>query len=107
MKINIKKLIKEEVSKLIKEMNNDYTPDRNAKYHFDYEKISDVDVDGIDYHDAPDFVNAYIVSADYEGRPMTDDELDDLNDNHRDFVYSKVSNEAMDRDYSDGLDMER
>jgi hypothetical protein len=55
----------------------------------DYSKIEDVDVDGIDTSDYPDFCDAYISSATYKGRAMTDRELDRLNDDS-DFVYSAV-----------------
>jgi hypothetical protein len=46
----------------------------------DYEKISNVFVGGIDMEDYPDFCDAYIESADYEDREMTDEELDILNE---------------------------
>ena len=44
----------------------------------DYKKISDVVVSGIDFEDYPDFCDAYIISAIYKGKPMTDLELDEL-----------------------------
>lgn len=37
----------------------------------------------------PDFVDSYIVSAMIDGRPATDDELDELNDDSE-FVYDLV-----------------
>jgi len=55
----------------------------------DYSKISDIDVDGIDTRDYPDFCDAFISSAFYDGREMTDEELDVLNENY-DFVYDEV-----------------
>lgn len=45
----------------------------------DFSKISNVVVSGIDFEDYPDFCDAYIVSADYDGVPMTDLEIDELN----------------------------
>ena len=57
--------------------------------NLDYAKISDVEVEGIDTADYPDFCDAFIASADYDGREMTDEELDTLNDDS-DFVYSSV-----------------
>ena len=33
----------------------------------DYKKIDNIEIDGIDTKDYPDFSNAYIVSADYDG----------------------------------------
>lgn len=55
----------------------------------DYSKIEDVQLDGINHRDYPDYVDAYIASASYDGREMTDAELDKLNDD-RDYVYECV-----------------
>ena len=55
----------------------------------DYSKISNVNIDGIDMDDYPDFCDAYILSADYDGVEMTEAELDLLNDD-RDFVHEAV-----------------
>jgi hypothetical protein len=45
----------------------------------DYDKISNVHVEGIDTNDYPDFCDAYIESADYGDREMTEEELEVLN----------------------------
>ena len=55
----------------------------------DYKKITDVVLDGIDFEDYPDFCDAYIVSADYDGEPMSEDQINKLNEDS-DFVYTKV-----------------
>lgn len=55
----------------------------------DYTRITDVEVDGIDTRDYPDFSDAFIASAVYKGREMTEAELERLNED-RDFVYEKV-----------------
>lgn len=55
----------------------------------DYSKIDDVEVDGMDGRDAPDFCDAFICSASYDGRAMTDEELDILNDDSQ-YVYDCV-----------------
>jgi hypothetical protein len=54
-------------------------------------KITNIKLSGIDFEDYPDFVDAYIESADYDSEPMTDEELDELNDDS-DFVYEVVWN---------------
>ena len=41
----------------------------------DYKLISNVELDGLDQNDYPDFVDAYINSADYNGEPMTEEQL--------------------------------
>lgn len=55
----------------------------------DYSQIQDIEIDGINHQDYPDFCDAYISSATYQGREMTDLELDALNDDS-DFVYQCV-----------------
>jgi hypothetical protein len=55
----------------------------------DYKLIDNIEVDDIDTSDYPDFCDAYISSADYNGKPMTDEQLDKLNEDS-DFVYQKV-----------------
>jgi len=57
----------------------------------DYSKISSVEVDGIDTKDYPDFCDAYIIDAEYDGRPMTDEELLYINEDSG-FVYQSVLN---------------
>ena len=57
----------------------------------DYSKISDIDVDGIDTRDYPDFCDAFISSASYCDREMTPEELEILNEDY-DFVYDAVQN---------------
>jgi hypothetical protein len=54
-----------------------------------YSLIDNVDIDGVDFADYPDFSDAYIVSADYDGREMTDDEIELLNSDSE-FVLEKV-----------------
>lgn len=51
-----------------------------ANIKLDYSKISNVLIGGLDMQDYPDFCDAYIESADYGDREMTDDELDVLNE---------------------------
>ena len=53
-------------------------------------KAYNVQVDGIDTRDAPDFCDAYILHAEHEdGTPMSESELDALNED-RDFVHDCV-----------------
>ena len=59
---------------------------------FNYSKIDDIEVDGIDYRDAPDFCDAYISYATYKGKEMTESQLERLNDNS-DFVYQCVQDQ--------------
>jgi len=60
----------------------------------DYKKIDNIEIDGIDTKDYPDFSNAYIVSADYDGVPMTDQQLDEIND-VGDFQHECIMNDLQ------------
>ena len=55
----------------------------------DYSKIENPTFEGIDYNDYPDFVDAFISYAEYDGEIMTDDQLNELNEDS-DFVYECV-----------------
>ena len=58
----------------------------------DYKKIDNIEIDGIDFKDYPDFCDAYIVSADYDGVPMTDKQLDEINEDG-DFQHECIMND--------------
>ena len=55
----------------------------------DFSKITDVELDGIDHKDAPDYCDAFVYSAEYKGRKATEAELDAINDDSE-FVYEQV-----------------
>jgi len=92
-------LIKECVKEVIQE---------NQAINLDVSKLKDIEIDGKDAADAPDFSDAYIVSASYpivdnptkpeDYRSLTDEELDWLNHNHRELVnaHANEMNETSD-----------
>lgn len=47
----------------------------------DLSKIDNIEFDGINHGDYPDFCDAFISSAGLNGSPMTDNDLDILNEN--------------------------
>ena len=51
-----------------------------TKITLDYRKINNVQIGGLDTEDYPDFCDAYIESADYGDREMTEEDLDVLNE---------------------------
>ena len=53
---------------------------------FDIKKLDNVVVAGVDYRDYPDFVDAYIDTADYDGRPLSEDECAWVTDNYPELV---------------------
>ena len=60
-----------------------------GEVNLDYKLISNTQFDGIDYNDYPDYCDAYIVSADYDGVEMTEEQIELLNDD-RNYVYEKL-----------------
>lgn len=55
-------------------------------------KVVDVELDGIDTRDYPDFCDSYFSYACYEdtGERLTDDELEQLRDEYPDTLYEMV-----------------
>lgn len=59
--------------------------------HLNTDMIGDVEVEGVDYSDAPDFCDAFISRAWWkDGTELSDNELDLLNEEHGEFVYEKI-----------------
>jgi hypothetical protein len=51
-------------------------------------KVIDMEIDGVDSRDYPDFSDAYFTYACYEdGKKLTDDELNQLADQNGDVLY--------------------
>ena len=59
-----------------------------------YKDLTNIEVEGIDYNDAWDFCDAFIAYAEIDGVPLTDKELDELNENS-DFVYDQVLSQLL------------
>ena len=58
--------------------------------------LKNVVIDGICLNDYPDFVDAYISSADdSNGNPLTDEQLEALTDNNSEFVQEMAHDEIM------------
>lgn len=58
----------------------------------DYNLIDNVELE-IDYKSGHDFTDSYIISADYDGQPMIDNMLDEIN-NDSQYVYDLVISEV-------------
>jgi len=56
---------------------------------FEFNKITNVSLDGLHHWDYPDYCDAFIDSADYDGEEMTDEQLDELNEDYE-LVYELV-----------------
>jgi len=53
-------------------------------------KIDNIVIEDINWNDAPEFCDAFIASADYDGKPMSEEQLDEINEN-TDFVHDSVN----------------
>jgi hypothetical protein len=54
-------------------------------------KVINIEIDGVDSRDYPDFSDAYFSYACYEdGTPLTDDELIELADKNGDVLFDKA-----------------
>lgn len=64
-------------------------------YYVNFDRVCDIEVDGINGNDAPDFSDAFIINAYYKTvfgfRKATEEELDTINDNSG-FVYTAIEN---------------
>ena len=54
------------------------------------EEVEEMEFSDVDNSDYPDYSDAFVESATYKGREMTEEELNELNDDYRDFVYQKL-----------------
>ena len=55
-------------------------------------EVNDIEFSGIDNSDYPDYSDAFIESAIYKGREMTQEEIDELMDDYPEFVYNQLMN---------------
>ena len=55
----------------------------------DFKKVEVIEVDNINHYDYPEYCDAYISEANYNGKPVTDEQLDEINDNDQ-FRYESV-----------------
>ena len=53
-------------------------------------RIDNMEFEGVDFADYPDFVDAFLTAADYNGKELTEEQIDYINDEHYDFVNEQV-----------------
>ena len=58
--------------------------------------VASIEIEGIDGRDYPDFSDAFVSAANWgNGEPLSDDELNELQDQHSDLVYQIISDHAI------------
>lgn len=73
--------------------NKEGTPQEKLKIGMagiDLDLIEDIEFEGINFGDSHDFCDAFISSASYNGRELTEKELEWISDHHSDWVYEKL-----------------
>lgn len=55
--------------------------------NIDYSKIDNIVFDGVFYKDTPDYCDAYIVSANYNGAPMDEKDIEKISN---EFVHQQL-----------------
>jgi hypothetical protein len=60
--------------------------------NLDVTKVTNLQFQNIDWVDYPDFSDAFISYGEYDGQQMTEEQIDQLTDQHPDFVYNKLLN---------------
>ena len=57
-------------------------------------EIDNIEFDGIEFSDYPDFCDAFICYAERNGKPLNDTELDKLNED-TEFVHNKLMDHLL------------
>lgn len=60
----------------------------------DLSKVSNAEIEDVWMVDYPDFCDAHIVYAEYDGVEMTDEQLDQLNNDCREYV-NELAHESL------------
>jgi len=60
--------------------------------NINFDKVEILEVDGINHNDYPKYCDAFISSALYDGKTMSDEMLDEINNKYPDFVYLQIMN---------------
>jgi hypothetical protein len=66
----------------------------------DITKLTDIEVEGVNPKDRPDFVDSYVSAARVRGVALTDEQLDWVNANHPEIEQEEAQQHGLDR-YSD------
>ena len=55
------------------------------------DKLEDIEIEGIDYKDYPDFSDAFLAGATLNGEPLDELELEFIQDTYPDWFYEQVT----------------
>jgi hypothetical protein len=58
--------------------------------------VGSIEIEGIDGRDYPDFSDAFVSKANWDnGEPLSEDELNELQNQHSDLIYQIISDRAI------------
>ena len=80
--------------------------EKNTGDEVDIKKLTDIEVDGINKNDWPDFVDAYVSAAMVDGVELTHEQLDWVNGNYPELAQEEAREKVSVADFDNG-DMER
>jgi len=63
--------------------------------NIDYKKITNVEIEDVFRFDYPDFCDAFITAADYDGKPMSEEMIDYLNENDNGFIGETIFDKQL------------
>ena len=64
--------------------------EKYAPKSFKLEELHNINIDGVDNRDYPDFSDAFLQDAMYEGRWLSERQVELINDNHSDWVHEHI-----------------
>ena len=64
---------------------------QNNMKNFNINLVSNIQVEGIDMNDYPDFCDAFIVGADYNGVEMTEEQVIQFEEDYPDYCYEAIA----------------
>ena len=60
--------------------------------NFNLDLVDNVDIEGVDMAHYPDFCDAFISAADYDGKPMTEGQIIQMEEDYTDWRYEQIEN---------------
>ena len=63
--------------------------------NFNINLVSNIQVEGIDFNDYPDFCDAFIAGADYNGVEMTEQEVIQFEEDYPDYCYEAIAQASV------------
>lgn len=60
--------------------------------NFNLDLVDNVDIEGVDMSDYPDFCDAFISYADYDGVEMTEEQIIQMEEDYPDWRYEQIEN---------------